>query len=182
MHKQTRFCPTTASAITCVLIIITQTGCGKTTPQAAPAKAQETIFLYPKELAVPPDIPSISVRSDFDKDGQTKRQVLRLGRADWYEGHFYGWRAALEERLAGDNEQVIFHSGQSNEVKYEFYERGFHDAAAEVENQWKSAIRSGMSHDTLISYAQRAIDELKTDRDSRFALEAKKTKIAAEEE
>ncbi len=182
MKPQTRDWLTTATAIICVLIIITQTGCGKKTLQANPAMAQETIFLYPKELAVPPDIPSISVRSDFDKDGQTKRQFLRLGRADWYEGHFYGWRAALEERLAGNDEQVIFHSDQSNGVIYEFYERGFHDAAAEFENQWKSAIRSGMSHDTLISYARKAIAELETDRDSRFTLEINKIRISAEEE
>lgn len=182
MHKQTRFCPTTVTEIACILMIITHTGCEKTTPRATSAKAQETIFLYPKELVVPPEIPSISVRSDFDKDGQTKRQVLRLGRADWYEGHFYGWRAALEERLAGNSEQVFFHQGPSNGVLYHFYERGFNDGVADVENQWNSAIRSGISQDTLVSHARKALADLKTDRDSRFMLEMNKIKISGEEE
>lgn len=182
MHKQTGFCPSTVIEIACILMIVTHTGCEKATPKATSTKAQEAIFLYPKELVVPPEIPSISVASNSDKDGQKRQQVLRLGRADWYEGHFYGWRAALEERLAGNSEQVFFHQGQSNGVLYHFYERGFNDAAADVENIWNSAIRSGMPQDTLVSHARKALAELETDRDSRFILEINKIRISGEEE
>ncbi|ADG67434.1 hypothetical protein Plim_1601 [Planctopirus limnophila DSM 3776] len=150
-----------------------QTGCDTSSGRQTRGEDREIIFSYPQDLTAPSDIPPTSIVSNSDKDGQ-KPPILRLGKSDWYEGHFYGWQASLENKIAGNTERLLFHSGQSNGVMFEFYERGFNDASAEIENRWNSASRSGVSHETLVSYAQRAIAEITTERESRFVLEVNK--------